>query len=236
MSLNAKQVNSLVLLLGIKVEDKANKKVKLAALVKHLEMLEKVEYGEGGQASGVGGSDGPGSDGGECGGGGGGGEGGVQVGEGNSGGRGQDKGDGRGGGGGDSDDSNDEDISDSDSEDEEFEILLKADFDNRKWWPLSATGWWTVGTFKGQVKARMAVPRSKQRLLFKGDQLEDHRTLSSYGIHDGSVLNLQMGICGGGPGTTNKHLRKEKGIYNTAKKTEDLHCLGQARHGHCVLA
>lgn len=48
----------------------------------------------------------------------------------------------------------------------------------------------TIAEVKLNIQAKVGVPRNKQRLLFAGRLLEDHRTLSDYNIQNKSTVTL----------------------------------------------
>ena len=65
---------------------------------------------------------------------------------------------------------------------------------------------YTIDMLKSKIANKMPYPADQYRLLFGGIGLEGHRTLKDYGIIDGSVLVLTMGLSGG----TQKTKKAEK--------------------------
>jgi hypothetical protein len=62
---------------------------------------------------------------------------------------------------------------------------------------LEVDGGATVEYAKGEVLAREGIPVREQRLLYGGKQLEDGRTLASYGVVKESTLYLALRLRGG---------------------------------------
>ena len=55
-----------------------------------------------------------------------------------------------------------------------------------------------VEMLKFQIQHVEGIPLEQQRLIFNGQQLEDHRTLLSYKITDECTIHLVLRLCGGG--------------------------------------
>ena len=55
----------------------------------------------------------------------------------------------------------------------------------------------SIALVKALVFRRAGFPIDQQRLIFGSRQLEDHRTLADYGIQEGAVLHLVLGLRGG---------------------------------------
>lgn len=55
----------------------------------------------------------------------------------------------------------------------------------------------TVSTLKTKIDDREGIPTEQQKLFFNNTQLEDGKTLGSYGIKEGSVLKLELKLKGG---------------------------------------
>ncbi|CAH0549871.1 unnamed protein product [Brassicogethes aeneus] len=56
----------------------------------------------------------------------------------------------------------------------------------------------TVETLKSLIKHKEGIPVDQQRLVFKGEQCEDGRTMKDYNIQAGSTLYLLLRLRGGG--------------------------------------
>ena len=54
----------------------------------------------------------------------------------------------------------------------------------------------TVDQFRSMIEDSEGIPPEHQRLIYDGRQLEDGRTLSSYGVQDGSTLHLVLRLRG----------------------------------------
>lgn len=54
----------------------------------------------------------------------------------------------------------------------------------------------TIAGVKELIQAQEGIPPDEQRLIFAGIQLEDERTLSSYGVMDGAMLHLVLRLRG----------------------------------------
>ncbi|KAI6693686.1 hypothetical protein NL676_021396 [Syzygium grande] len=55
---------------------------------------------------------------------------------------------------------------------------------------IGAKFWYTVGHVKALAMAKMSALVMSLHMVYQGKQLEDHKTLASYDIVDGSVLQL----------------------------------------------
>ncbi|KAI9348782.1 nemo Cozi domain in complex with Diubiquitin in C2 space group [Zopfochytrium polystomum] len=51
----------------------------------------------------------------------------------------------------------------------------------------------SVESVKLKVEAARGIPFGRQRIIFAGKQLDDHRTLSQYGVQKGSTLYFRVG-------------------------------------------
>lgn len=56
----------------------------------------------------------------------------------------------------------------------------------------------TVAALKNNIQDREGIPPDQQRFIFAGEQLEDEKTLSYYGITNNSTLHLVLRLRGGG--------------------------------------
>ena len=54
----------------------------------------------------------------------------------------------------------------------------------------------TIFTVKAQIQEQEGIPPNQQRLIFAGMQLEDTRTLLSYGLRNEAVLHLVLRLRG----------------------------------------
>ena len=66
----------------------------------------------------------------------------------------------------------------------------------------------TIGSVKDKIQDKEGVPPDQQRLLFRDKELENDRTLASYGIRKDCTLKLRLPLRGGG--------RKRPSIIPTA--------------------
>ena len=48
----------------------------------------------------------------------------------------------------------------------------------------------SIANLKNEIKDKKGFPVKKQRIFYRGDELNDHRTVSDYNIQDQSTLNL----------------------------------------------
>lgn len=55
----------------------------------------------------------------------------------------------------------------------------------------------TVSTLKTKIDDKVGIPTDQQKLFFNNAQLEDSKTLASYGIKEGSVVKLELKLKGG---------------------------------------
>ena len=56
----------------------------------------------------------------------------------------------------------------------------------------------SVASVKTLIKNKEGIPRQQQRLIFKGEQLEDGHTIDDYYIDEGSEIQLVQRLTGGG--------------------------------------
>ncbi len=54
----------------------------------------------------------------------------------------------------------------------------------------------TVASVKAQVQDKEGIPPEQQRIIYAGQQLEDARKLSEYGIADNAVVHLVLRLRG----------------------------------------
>ena len=71
---------------------------------------------------------------------------------------------------------------------------------------------YTIKTIKGMIMDRLGIPRDQQRLLFAGVQLNDHYSLSGYGIRANSSLILVFGAKGNRGREERRESRRTRGV------------------------
>ena len=71
---------------------------------------------------------------------------------------------------------------------------------------------YTIDTIKGMIQVQWGVPKTEQRLLFAGVQLNDHRSLSNYGICANSSLTLVFGAKGNIGREERRESRRTRGV------------------------
>ena len=57
----------------------------------------------------------------------------------------------------------------------------------------------TIDSVKVQIQEKEGIPKGQQLLMCAGKLLEDAKTLSACGVHEGSILHLTLRLCGGPP-------------------------------------
>mmetsp|Transcript_6838 Transcript_6838/g.14829 ORF Transcript_6838/g.14829 Transcript_6838/m.14829 type:complete len:427 (+) Transcript_6838:47-1327(+) len=63
--------------------------------------------------------------------------------------------------------------------------------------PLEVDPYDSIDNVKLKIQDKEGIPTDQQRLIYAGVQFEDHRTLSSYNVHSGSVIHLMLKLRGG---------------------------------------
>ena len=99
-------------------------------------------------------------------------------------------------------------------EEDEMQIFVKFCFDSNKTITLEVDSDDTIGTIKKYIKNKESIPRNDQRLLFKGGDLEDGKTLSDYKIKTQATLYLFMRGEGGA--------KRGREVQNNSSKKEDF--------------
>ncbi|KAG2312820.1 hypothetical protein Bca4012_027383 [Brassica carinata] len=51
---------------------------------------------------------------------------------------------------------------------------------------------YTIGNVKARIQYKLRIPSDRQRLMFSGNQMEDHRTLADYNIQRDSIICLAL--------------------------------------------
>lgn len=69
----------------------------------------------------------------------------------------------------------------------------------RKTIPLTVRASDTIETIKDKIETVDGIPPDQQRLIFAGKDLLDERTVSDYGIYDGSTIHLVLRLRWGMP-------------------------------------
>jgi hypothetical protein len=57
----------------------------------------------------------------------------------------------------------------------------------------------TIYMFKLRIQFKYGIPEDQQRLIFRGKELVNERTLAEYGINDSSILHIVLKLRGGKP-------------------------------------
>ena len=81
----------------------------------------------------------------------------------------------------------------------------------------------TVAVVKTKIEDMEGIPPNQQRLIFTGQQLEDHKTLKECSVGDGSIFHLVLKLRGGGMQLhyLNPDILDEKYNYDFTKLTSD---------------
>ncbi|KAH6886076.1 ubiquitin family-domain-containing protein [Coprinopsis sp. MPI-PUGE-AT-0042] len=80
-----------------------------------------------------------------------------------------------------------------------FQVMIQSSDPAEASFPVEVESHNTIETLKAKIEGRTAMPPNEQWLLHSGRQLEDHRTLSDYGLQRGatielvSIMNLKIG-------------------------------------------
>ena len=80
----------------------------------------------------------------------------------------------------------------------DVKLFIKFEFDDRKTIKLLVEPGDSITTVKGYIKNKQGISKNNQRLVFAGCDLENGRSLSGYGIHDGDTIfwyNVNYGSC-----------------------------------------
>lgn len=78
----------------------------------------------------------------------------------------------------------------------------------------------TVAAAKRMIQLSQGIPPDQQRLIFAGFQMEDHRSLSSYGVGDGATFHLVLRLRGG-PGNVLESTRESGSSHNPSDAERD---------------
>ena len=76
------------------------------------------------------------------------------------------------------------------SEPDHFDVVVRDIFGAT--WTFEVTAHCTVAALRERIRGKDGIPPDQQRLVFDGKQLEDGRTLHSYGVGDGDTLDLLL--------------------------------------------
>ena len=109
-----------------------------------------------------------------------------------------------------------------DETEEDMQIFVKFCFDPHKTITLEVDSDDTIGTIKKYIKNKESIPRNDQRLLFKGGDLADGKTLSDYKIKTQATLYLHMRGKGGGPKGKKLTVKKDSRVAILKAKSEPL--------------
>lgn len=77
----------------------------------------------------------------------------------------------------------------------------------------------TVWDLKQQICDREGIPPSQQRLVFQGQQLEDHQALADYNMQDQSTVHLVLRLRGGVEQDSQDH--EDEGVVAVAAAPDD---------------